>query len=794
MQPETVFFIGIFSVGLLVAYFAVESERNKRRIGLILTAIVASFTLYLAADSMRKGEFPLGIDLQGGSSFTVQLQPGIDSDGNVRPVTEGAREQAIAVLENRLNPDGGLDLVIAPQGDDRLQIQMPGITEDEIENVRQLIQQTARLEFRLVHEDSDMLVDRYETGGDIEPGWVLMEAVEEGDPPMVVRFRPDVDGVNLSRAGVQLDPSEGWIVLLDFDSTGRRMFGRLTEQNVGRLMAIVIDEQVFSAPRINSPIYGSATITGGRGGFSESEARALANVLQNPLQNPLEIVNESTVTATYGANTVRQGIYAGILGLSLTLVFMVLYYRLAGLIALTGLTVNICIVFGTMALFGFTLTMPGIAGLVLTIGIAIDANVLIYERLREEMAAGKSIKAALQAAYDKAFSAIFDANITTLITALILFYVASGIIQGFAITLTIGILASLFAALLVTRTFFNWGIHFGVVRSLKVASWVPNRVFDPLSMRRMAVMVSAALLLLTGAVIGVRQEAAIGIDFRGGSLITANVVDGQELPSSEVIESLQGLTFTDNEGVEMPIGTTFVQRHNTATGASIQVRGEFASGVAIERHLSTVFADRIDGTNLETVGPLIGGELARRSALALVLGLVAIFLYVSFRFETAFAVGAVVALLHDLAIAVGLVLLTGTELSLILVGAFLTIAGYSINDTIVVFDRIREMLRSQRGDVKAVMNLAISATLSRTLLTSGTTLVSLLALAVFGGPDLRSFAVTIMFGVIIGTYSSIFVASPIVLWWARRHGTNLRREILDADAEAMQTVPPASKA
>lgn len=794
MQPETVFFIGIFSVGLLVAYFAVESERNKRRIGLILTAIVAGFTFWIAADSMRQDKFPLGIDLQGGSSFTVQLQPGIDSDGNVRPVTEGARQQAIAVLENRLDPEGGLDLVIAPQGEDRLQIQMPGITEDEIENVRQLIQQTARLEFRLVHEDSDRLVDSYQANGDIEPGWVLMDAVEEDDPPMVVRFRPDVDGVNLSRAGVQLDPSEGWIVLLDFDSTGRRMFGRLTEQNVGRLMAIVIDEQVFSAPRINSPIYGSATITGGRGGFSESEARALANVLQNPLQNPLEIVNESTVTATYGANTVRQGIYAGILGLSLTLVFMVLYYRLAGLIALTGLTVNICIVFGTMALFGFTLTMPGIAGLVLTIGIAIDANVLIYERLREEMAAGKSIKAALQAAYDKAFSAIFDANITTLITALILFYVASGIIQGFAITLTIGILASLFAALLVTRTFFNWGIHFGVVRSLKVASWVPNRVFDPLSMRRMAVMVSAALLLLTGAVIGVRQEAAIGIDFRGGSLITANVVDGQELPSSEVIESLQGLTFTDNEGVEMPIGTTFVQRHNTATGASIQVRGEFASGVAIERHLSTVFADRIEGTNLETVGPLIGGELARRSALALVLGLVAIFLYVSFRFETAFAVGAVVALLHDLAITVGLVLLTGTELSLILVGAFLTIAGYSINDTIVVFDRIREMLRSQRGDVKAVMNLAISATLSRTLLTSGTTLVSLLALAVFGGPDLRSFAVTIMFGVIIGTYSSIFVASPIVLWWARRHGTNLRREILDADAEAMQTVPPASKA
>ncbi len=794
MQPETVFFIGITAVGLLVAYFAVESERNKRRIGLILTAIVAGFSLWIAADTMRQGKFPLGIDLQGGSSFTVQLQPGIDSDGNVRPVSEGAREQAIAVLEQRLNPDGGRDLMIAPQGDDRLQIQMPGISDEEIDHVRQLIQQTARLEFRLVHEDSDMLVERYETGGEIEPGWVLMDAIEEDEPAMIVRFRPDVDGVNLSRAGVQLDPSEGWIVLLDFDSTGRRMFGRLTEQNVGRLMAIVIDGQVFSAPRINSPIYGSATITGGRGGFSESEARSLANVLQNPLQNPMEIVSESTVTATYGANTVRQGIYAGILGLSLTLVFMVLYYRLAGLIALTGLTVNICIVFGTMALFGFTLTMPGIAGLVLTIGIAIDANVLIYERLREEMAAGKSIKAALQAAYDKAFSAIFDANITTLITAIILFYVASGIIQGFAITLTIGILASLFAALLVTRTFFNWGIHYGVVRSLKVASWVPNRVFDPLSMRRMAVMVSAVLLVITGAVIGVRQEGAIGIDFRGGSLVTVNVVEGRELPSSEVIESLQGLTFAGPDDVEVPIGTTFVQRHNTATGASVQVRGEFDSGVAIERHLSTVFADRIEGTNLETVGPLIGGELATRSALALLLGLVAIFLYVSFRFETAFAVGAVVALLHDLAITVGLVLLTGTELSLILVGAFLTIAGYSINDTIVVFDRIREMLRSQRGDVKAVMNLAISATLSRTLLTSGTTLVSLLALAVFGGPDLRNFAVTIMFGVLIGTYSSIFVASPIVLWWARRHGTNLRREILDADAEAMQTVPPASKA
>lgn len=789
MEPYTVFLIGILAVGLLIAYFAVETERNKRRLGLVLTLLIAGFSIW----TMSTMELRRGIDLQGGSSFIVQLRPGVDSDGNPRLVTKGARDQAIAVLTDRLSPGGTVDLVIAPQGDDRLQIQMPGISEDQIDEVRRLIQQTARLEFRLVHEDSDRLVERYESGGEIEPGWVLMRAVEEGEPSMIVRFRPDVEGTNLARATAQLDPSEGWIVLLDFDSTGRRLFGRLTEQNVGRLMAIVIDDEIFSAPRINSPIYGSATISGGRGGFTETEARALVSVLENPLQNPIEIVSESMVTATYGANTVRQGIYAGIIGLGLTLVFMVLYYRLAGLIALIGLSVNICIVFATMTMFGFTLTMPGIAGLVLTIGIAIDANVLIYERLREEMQAGKSIKVALQAAYDKAFSAIFDANITTLITAVILFYVASGIIQGFAITLSIGILASLFAALLVTRTFFNWGIHYGAVRSFKVAAWIPNRVFDPLGKRRLAVMISAVLLVVTGAVISVRQEGAVGIDFRGGSLVTANLLDDQELSTTEVNEALAGLTFTNEEGAELPIGTTFVQRHNSPTGSTVQVRGEFAAGVAIERHLSQTFPDRIEGTNLETQGPLIGGELARRSALALLFGLVAIFIYVSIRFETAFAVGAVVALLHDLVITVGLVLLTGSELSLILVGAFLTITGYSINDTIVIFDRTREMLRSQRGDVKAIMNQAISATLRRTLLTSGTTLASLIALAIFGGTDLRSFAITIIIGVVLGTYSSIFVASPIVLWWTRKHGTNLRRKILDAEAEALAATPATGK-
>ncbi len=708
-----------------------------------------------------------GIDLQGGSSFVVEI--GKEGGG---AIPQSTMDEAIAVFEQRLNESGTKDLLIATQGDNRVIIQMPGVTPEEIENIRIQIQKVAKLEFRLVAPDNQQLLAAKTAPDDpiLKPGWVElpMRPNEDGtgETSIVVKNRADVEGQHVTRAAAAYG-AQGWEISAAFDSTGKKLFGDLTTANVGNRVAIVLDGVVISAPNINEPITGgNVQITGS---FTLEEASSLASALENPLGVKPVIVDERSVSATYGKNTIKQGVYAAIVGLAVTLIFVVIYYKIAGLVALIGLSINILMLLGALAMFGFTLTMPGIAGIILTIGIAVDANVLIYERLREELKAGKSLSSAVKAAYDKAFSAIFDANITTLITATILFMVASGTVKGFAITLTIGILASLFAALLVTRVCFNWLMDSGLMKNLRLMNIVPEGKIDFLGKRRIAAMVSLALIAGSIGVYGVKQADSLGVDFRGGDLIT---LQGADLQESEVRKALS------DAGMEL-----FTQSQSTPGGDQfITVRTEFQHAQEVidelEKDLNRTFPD----VEVDSVGPVVGKELAESSVLAMALGLVGILVYLTFRFEFSFAIGAIVALIHDVTISLGIVAVMGYQLQLIHVGAFLTIAGYSINDTIIVFDRIRETLRTKRGETAAVMNEAIAATLSRTLLTSGTTMITMMTLLAFGGPSLRDFAVTIIIGIVVGTYSSIFVASPIVLWWSNRTGRNLRREILDADA------------
>lgn len=722
----------------------------------------------IVADPKPRTTIKRGIDLQGGSAFVVEI--GRQSPDAV--VTDGMMNQAISVFEQRLNESGTKDLLIATQGENRVMIQMPGVKPEEIESIRTQIQQVAKLEFRLVSPDSDQLIAGKAGPDDVilQPGWVelpMRENAGEEGRTIVVRNRADVEGQHVTRAGASYGPS-GWEINLTFNSTGAELFGDLTTANVRGRVAVVLDDVVLSAPRINEPITGgNVQITGD---FSLEEATSLASALENPLQVKPEIVDERSVSATYGSNTIKQGVYAAIIGLSITLVVVIIYYRIAGLVALFGLTINMFLLLGCLAMFGFTLTMPGIAGIILTIGISVDANVLIYERLREELRAGKSLGAAISAAYDKAFSAIFDANITTLITATILFMVASGSVKGFAITLTIGILASLFSALLVTRVCFRWLADLGLMKSLRLMNWIPEGQFDFLGKRRLAAMVSLALIAGTIGVFGVKQDDSVGVDFLGGDLITLQ--GGDDISEDQVRDSLSDIGFE-----------IFTQSQSTPGGDRfITVRTEFKRSQAVLDELEQDLNRTFPNVEVESVGPVVGKELAQSSILALALGLVGILAYVTFRFEFSFAIAAIIALVHDVVICLGIVAAMGYQLQLIHVGAFLTIAGYSINDTIIVFDRIRETLRMKRGDPAAIMNLAISATLSRTLLTSGTTLITMITLVVFGGPSLRDFAVAIMIGIAVGTYSSIFVASPVVLWWSKRTGRNLRREILDADA------------
>lgn len=785
LLPIHVFLIGISLLALFVWYFAAETFRRRRLVGSVLAVFLSLFCIYcLKTQPLNKG-----VDLQGGMSFTVQLDPEIDPEtGKPKPISPAALEEVIGIMQKRLDPDGTQDLRIQKQGVDRVIIEMPGITNEEMDGVREKIKRVAKLEFRLVHPESEVILARIRGGGPVEPGWIEVQPRnKETDLPLLVRNRADLEGRYVNGAYAFLSPQTGWTIQLSFDGQGAKKFGELTAAHVNERLAVIIDGEIISAPNLNEAIYGGSAIISGS--FKEMEARELANGLENPLSNPLKIVQEASTDPIYGKDTIRQGIFAGVAGLAATLLFMIVYYRVAGVIALLGLAVNILLLFGAMTIFGFTLTMPGIAGILLTIGIAIDANVLIYERLREELKTGRSLWSAVQAAYEKAFSAIFDANVTTLITALILFMVASGTIKGFAVTLTVGIFASLFAALLVTRVCYGWLVSEregkGSIKGLSFLCLLQDRLFKPLAKRRMTMFVSIGLVVFAFGMLFFKGKDNFGIDFRGGDMITYSLKQGQSFAKPEVDAALEGLQVTDDDAATAPLGEYQVQSQSGAGGDFVLVRTEPGSSDAVIKRLAQ---DVASGVKYEksSVGPTAGKEFALSSGLALVLGLLGILLYVTFRFEFAFAIGALVALLHDIIITFGIVSLTGREISLMLVGAFLTIAGYSINDTIVVFDRIRELLKVKKGNVEEIMNQAISTTLNRTVLTSLTTLVMVVTLYIFGGPSLKDFAFTIMIGVVIGTYSSIFVASPIVLWWSGRQGRNLRKQVLATEAEKEQ--------
>ncbi|MCX7869555.1 MAG: protein translocase subunit SecD, partial [Terrimicrobiaceae bacterium] len=460
-------------------------------------------------------------------------------------------------------------------------------------------------------------IARIEAGEELlPPDYVIrshkdMVEGREVETKLLVKKRPEISGDHVRRAYAYFDQA-GYGVSLSLDAEGAKLFGDLTQALAptrGQI-AILLDGEIQSAPRVNEPIFGGSAVITGR--FTEREARDLASALENPLRVPLEIEETRSVSATLGTDSIRSGLLAGVTGLVLVMLFLMFYYRLAGLVAILGLLVNIILLFGMMAMFHFVLTLPGIAGIILTIGMAVDANVLIYERLREEMRAGKSLAAAIQTAYDKAFSAIFDANVTTLITAVILMWQATGSVRGFAVTLTLGIIASMFAALLVTRTAFRWASVWGLDR-ISMADLIPKKHFNFLGMRGPAVVISLVAILGSAGVIAVRGEKNLGIDFRGGDLL---VVDSaQPVSTAEARQALAAIGMGD-----IPI-----QFEREGVKDMLTFRSAAGTSDRILERLREVFADRgIQPVAQDTVGPLIGLEFAKRALWALALGMVGI--------------------------------------------------------------------------------------------------------------------------------------------------------------------------
>ena len=754
-------------------YFATDQGPRKRLLATTLMLLLVIFSIAMMWPPQKK--IALGLDIQGGTSFLIRLKAGD------KPITKGMLDQAVEVIRKRVDYFGGGEPIISPVGGDRILVQIPGLDTAKIQEARDQLSRVAKLEFRLVYPDNGQKLKAIDEGKDVIPPEFRIESYKmqrEGEKPieerLLVKKKADLSGDRVSNAGASYE-KDGWVVHLRFDAEGAKQFGNITAANVHHRFAIVLDGGIQSAPVIQDAIYGGDAQITGR--FTEEEARSLASVLQNPLQTPVSIEEERSVSPTLGADSIRASILAGLVGLAITVVCVAIYYKIPGLVADLALVINLILLMGALTMFHFVLTLPGIAGIILTIGLSVDANVLIFERLREEMALGKTLKVALNTAYEKAFSSIFDANVTTLITAAILFWKASGPVKGFAIALTLGILASLFTALIVGRNFLGWFVDTGRLKRISMLHLISAQNINFLGKGFIACMCSLALLLAGAAAFYLRGEKNFGVDFRGGDLITLSAPGVIDI--GQVRHGLQQIGLADAS----------IQESAQGGKSYITIRTPLNTSDRVEKQIMQAMPKagfNVEGS--ERVGALVGGERAKSSLIALGLGILGILIFVTFRFELSFAVGAIVALLHDVLMTVGVFALLGRELTLTMVGAVLTIAGYSINDTIVVYDRIREGLASgRRGTIEEIMNSSINQTLSRTILTSTVTLIPILCLFFFAGAVLRDFSLAIIIGVVVGTYSSIFIASPIVLWWSRARGRGaaaLRREVTEKTTTA----------
>jgi SecD/SecF fusion protein len=707
------------------------------------------------------GKIKLGLDLQGGSSFLVRLETAKLATNTSRQV---AVDNAIEVLRKRVDRFGVAEPLIQKQGEDRILIQMPGLSEAEMESVRTAIKKAAFLEFRMVHEDSDRLARE----GIIPPGFeILKELRTQRDGTKAVidvvvskQRVPGLSGNNIKSAyftrGTMNDPQ----IAFNFDSEGTVAFAKLTTENVGKQMAIILDGELYSAPNIREPITaGSGTISGGS--MTEKEASDLAAILQNPLEAPVSIITETKVDPSLGKDTIRSGIQSAIWGTIAVAAFMAIYYLFAGMVANFALLLNIVILLGVMCMFNTTLTLPGIAGIVLTAGMAVDANVLIFERIREEMAKGKSLKGALAAGYSRAFGTIFDSHVTTLISSIILWYLGTGTIKGFGVALTIGVAASLFTALVVTRLIFDAMISTGVMKTMPMLHIIRTTNIDFMRLAKPAFLLSWTLIIVGVGYGFYRGKSMVGFEFRGGDNLTLSFQ--QKVDVDKI-----------RDAVKPVAGETLIQyqRDMVGTDERLRITGPVDSAEKITAALQEKVPQagfKLIGS--ERVGAIVGEEIMRSAVVALLLSLLGILLYVAFRYEFSFAVGAIVAILHDILMTLGVYALTGLwsegrELNATMIAAVLTIIGFSINDTIVIFDRIREDLKlGVRGTFRELINKALNQTLSRTIITSGTVFIATMALYIFGGGAINDFAFTFLVGIITGTYSSIYIASALVLWW-----------------------------
>jgi len=728
-----------------------------------------------------------GLDLRGGIAFTMEatdlnVTADLDQASGASPM-----DKVVEIMSERLNAFGVAETVVRKKGDRSIEVQIPDLTTKQDPGIINELQKPAKLEFRIVNTNSNAPVPVQEgeewTDEDGIPYVALLRSdAQPNERPIWVRRLWSADGEIIAEAYPRQDQMGGWEVGLDFTPEGGAAFGDLTGSIAemadlttgmpGRL-AIVLDGQLESAPSVKERIGGgSAVITGN---FSFREAKMLSDILNNPLKVSLTIGEQYEVSPTLAAGALSSSLNACILGAVLVIAFMVVWYKAGGIVAILSVGLNVLLVVATLSgIFQATFTLPGMAAIVLTIGMAVDANILIFERIREELRAGKSSENALQGGYAKAFSTIIDANLTTLITASILIWLGTGPVKGFGITLAIGIVTSVFCALFVSRLFLTLLVKSGVQNLIslqKIEKSEPKSPIDFLTYRKVAFLASWVVVAIGIFSVYSKKDTILGIDFRGGEELVsgfANPIDPGDLeqslqsnPSLGEVQHVYRSEVGSGEGASRLVLQT---EEGKSREALAHLQKQFPDAALIEEGLSNI-------------GGSVSEQIKRDAIISVSVALLGILLYVALRFEMGYAIGAVVATIHDILMTVGLFVLIGYlsdgvlcsgQFTAPMLASILMIVGYSINDTIVVFDRIREELElNPVTNLRKIVTLAINRVLSRSILTSFTTLLAATSLWIFGAGIINDFAFVFVIGILTGTFSSIFIASPIFYFWHR---------------------------
>ncbi|MCF2540328.1 protein translocase subunit SecD [Streptomyces sp. FB2] len=735
-------------------------NRALRIRGLLALAVIALSLFVSFTQPVR-----LGLDLRGGTQIVLETRPGPGDSA------AEATDRTLEVLRDRIDALGVAEPSLSRSGTDRIVVELPGV-QDPTE-AADVLGRTAQLTF---HEVLGTAADEDGTMAGAEHPRVVKD--ESGQPLRLAAAK--LTGKDVEEAAARLDQQggAGWHVALDFKGSGdgwARLTGEAACHPAGdarRRVAIVLDDKVISSPQVDPSVGCGTGITGGStqitGSFTVDEAKELALLINGgALPVPVETVEQRTVGPTLGAEAITASAWAAIVGTALTGVFIIAVYRLLGFLAVVALACYGLISYAALVALGATLTLPGLAGFVLAIGMAVDANVLVFERAREEYAARRrpSPRSSLAAGFRGAFSAIADSNITTLIAAGLLFFLASGPVRGFGVTLGIGVLASMFSALVVTRVLADpvvnraWlrrrprltGIaHTGAVRD-RLTRRAPRLMRHP---RRWLALSAAALVLAASGIAA--RGLDFGVEFTGGRLIeygTSSPVDPDRARAALADAGFPGAVVQESGDQRISVRTDRLTN---------------AEAAAVTEAVDAV-GDGADKLRDETIGPSLGKELRQGALIALAVALGAQLLYLSARFHWLFGTAAVAALAHDVVILVGIFAWLGKPIDGVFLAALLTVIGYSVNDSVVVFDRVRDLMRRKpEAPFATVAERALLQTLPRTVNTGMGAALILTALAVFGGDSLTDFALALLIGVAVGTYSSMFTATPLAVELHRR--------------------------